>query len=136
MPEKDNNSNLFANRHIGPRSEDIELMLTTLGYSSMVDFIEDVVPADIRSSSALRLDGDAGGSKSELEALSAFKRTRVRKSGFPFLYRDGILQLLCPTSDSTKHSGKPRLVHTIYTLSSRNLTGTFGSTPELPNNGY
>ena len=73
MPKKDNNSNLFANRHIGPRSEDIELMLTTLGYSAMSDFIEDVVPADIRSSSALRLDGDAGGSKSESEALSALK---------------------------------------------------------------
>ena len=73
MPKKDNNSNLFANRHIGPRSEAIELMLATLGYSSMTDFIEDVVPADIRSSSALSLDGDTGGSKSESEALSALK---------------------------------------------------------------
>lgn len=71
MPEKDN-STPFANRHIGPRSEDIELMLTTLGYSSMADFIEDVVPADIRSS-VLSLDGDAGGSKSESEVLSALK---------------------------------------------------------------
>ncbi len=73
MPKKDNNSNSFANRHIGPRSEDIELMLTTLGYSSMADFIEDVVPADIRSAAALSLDGDGGGSKSESEALSALK---------------------------------------------------------------
>lgn len=71
MPEKDN-STPFANRHIGPRSEDIELMLATLGYSSMADFIEDVVPADIRSS-VLSLDGDAGGSKSESEVLSALK---------------------------------------------------------------
>ncbi|MXY27314.1 aminomethyl-transferring glycine dehydrogenase [Candidatus Poribacteria bacterium] len=63
----------FANRHVGPRSEDIELMLTTLGYSSMTDFIEDVVPSDIRSSSALSLDGNVGGSKSEPEALSALK---------------------------------------------------------------
>ena len=73
MPKKDNNSNPFANRHVGPRSEDIELMLTTLGYSSMADFIEDVVPSDIRSSSALSLDGNVGGSKSEPEALSALK---------------------------------------------------------------
>ena len=72
MPEKDNRTP-FANRHIGPRSEDIELMLTTLGYSSMVDFMEDVVPADIRSSSALSLDENAGGSRSESEALSALK---------------------------------------------------------------
>ena len=46
----------FADRHIGPRAEDIELMLTTLGYASMQDFIEDVVPADIRLSSPLNLD--------------------------------------------------------------------------------
>ena len=107
MPEKDNNGNLFAHRHIGPRSEDIELMLTTLGYSAMADFIEDVVPADIRSSSALRLDGDAGGSKSESEAPFGTKRNRLRKSGFPFFYRDGILQLLCSAGDSTKHFGEP-----------------------------
>ena len=73
MRKKDNNRNAFANRHIGPRAEDIKLMLTTLGYASMADFIEDVVPSDIRSSSALSLDGDAGGSKSESEALSALK---------------------------------------------------------------
>ena len=48
-------------------------MLTTLGYSSMADFIEDVVPADIRSSSTLSLGGDVGGSKSESEALSTLK---------------------------------------------------------------
>ncbi len=72
MPEKDNRTP-FANRHIGPRSEDIELMLTTLGYSSMADFMEDVVPADIRSSAALSLDEEAGGSRSESEALSALK---------------------------------------------------------------
>lgn len=46
----------FADRHIGPRSEDIEEMLETLGYSSMESFIEDVVPADIRLSSPLTLD--------------------------------------------------------------------------------
>ncbi|MDE0013975.1 MAG: aminomethyl-transferring glycine dehydrogenase [Candidatus Poribacteria bacterium] len=72
----------FTDRHIGPRSEDIELMLTTIGYSSMADFIEDVVPADIRLSSAFSLSGDASGpgrglqthiAKSESEVLSALK---------------------------------------------------------------
>ena len=46
----------FADRHIGPRSEDIRQMLTTLGYTSMEAFIEDVVPSDIRMSSALSLN--------------------------------------------------------------------------------
>ena len=70
MPKTDNNRKPFANRHIGPRLEDIELMLKTLGYSSMVNFIEDVVPADIRLSSAFSLNGDSSG-LSESEALSA-----------------------------------------------------------------
>ncbi len=68
----------FANRHIGPRSEDIEQMLETLGYTSMADFIEDVVPADIRLSSPLSLDinGKTTGSVglSESEALDALKQ--------------------------------------------------------------
>lgn len=49
-------SSTFADRHIGPRIEDIKQMLTTLGYDSMDDFIEDVVPSDIRMSSPLSLD--------------------------------------------------------------------------------
>ncbi len=68
----------FANRHIGPRPEDIEQMLETLGYTSMADFIEDVVPADIRLSSRLSLDinGKTTGSigLSESEALEALKQ--------------------------------------------------------------
>ena len=46
----------FASRHIGPRPEDTEQMLEMLGYTSMEDFIEDVVPADIRLSSPLSLE--------------------------------------------------------------------------------
>ena len=70
MPKKEKNKSHFSDRHIGPRPEDIELMLTTLGYSSMADFIEDVVPADIRLSSTFNLNGNASG-LSESEALVA-----------------------------------------------------------------
>ncbi|MCG9128686.1 aminomethyl-transferring glycine dehydrogenase [Candidatus Poribacteria bacterium] len=49
------NDTSFSKRHIGPRTEDIQLMLTTLGYSSIDAFIEDVVPSDIRTSSPLEL---------------------------------------------------------------------------------
>ena len=44
MDKKQKNGRSLADRHIGPRPEDIELMLSTLGYSSMTDFVEDVVP--------------------------------------------------------------------------------------------
>ena len=67
----------FASRHIGPRPEDIEQMLETLGYTSMEDFIENVVPADIRLLSPLSLDIDGKNAPeqglSEYEVLDALK---------------------------------------------------------------
>ena len=81
----------FADRHIGPRPEDIELMLSTLGYASMADFIEDVVPADIRVSSAFSLNGEASGlgrslqahiAKSESEVLAALKKLASQNQVF------------------------------------------------------
>ena len=83
MDKKQKNGRSFADRHIGPRSEDIELMLSTLGYSSMADFIEDVVPADIRLAAPFRLNGEVCGSErslqthmtqSESEALTSLKK--------------------------------------------------------------
>ncbi|MDE0317109.1 MAG: aminomethyl-transferring glycine dehydrogenase [Candidatus Poribacteria bacterium] len=77
MLDKENKTSPFVERHIGPRSEDIEQMLVSLGYASMDDFIGDVVPADIRLSSPLSLDfgGKTTGSQglSEHEALDALK---------------------------------------------------------------
>ncbi len=76
----------FADRHIGPRSEDIEQMLGTLGYASMEDFIEDVVPADIRLSSTLTLN--IGGKSSngqgylEEDALDALKHLASQNKVF------------------------------------------------------
>ena len=81
MLEKQNQTAIFVDRHIGPRPEDIELMLSTLGYSSMEDFIEDVVPADIRSSSAFSLNGGTHG-LSESEVLAALKELASQNQVF------------------------------------------------------
>ena len=78
MLDKQKPASTFADRHIGPRPEDIEQMLETLGYASMENFIEDVVPADIRLSSPLSLDFDGKNTcsqgLSEYEALDALKQ--------------------------------------------------------------
>ena len=37
----------FSRRHIGPSDEQAQTMLMELGYSTMADFIADVVPANI-----------------------------------------------------------------------------------------
>ena len=81
MLEKQNQTSTFADRHIGPRPEDIEHMLETLGYASMEDFIEDVVPADIRLSSAFSLNGCAHG-LSESEVLAALKELAFQNQVF------------------------------------------------------
>ena len=96
MPDKEINKSPFVDRHIGPRAADIELMLTTLGYASMQDFIEDVVPADIRLSSPLSLDIDGKTScsqgLSEYEALDTLKQiasqNRVYRSYIGMGYYD------------------------------------------------
>ena len=91
MPKKEKNKSHFSDRHIGPRPEDIELMLTTLGYSSMADFIEDVVPADIRLSSTFNLNENARGlgrslqahiAKSESEVLEVLKELASQNQVF------------------------------------------------------
>ncbi len=46
---------LFQERHIGPSPEDQAVMLSTLGYESLDDFIDAVVPADIRLREPLRI---------------------------------------------------------------------------------
>src|SRR6266550_4008038 len=46
---------LFQERHIGPSAEEQAAMLGTLGYDSLDEFIDAVVPADIRLRGALRI---------------------------------------------------------------------------------
>src|SRR2546430_11009358 len=38
----------FANRHIGPSSEDVSAMLTTVGYGSIDELVDAAVPETIR----------------------------------------------------------------------------------------
>jgi glycine dehydrogenase len=59
----------FVSRHIGPRRDDIQEMLQQLGFGSMDDFIDAVVPEDIR----LRRPLDLPPSRSEREALQALR---------------------------------------------------------------
>ena len=46
----------FAKRHLGPRLEEIELMLKTVGYGSIDELKTDVVPQQIQDTRPLKLD--------------------------------------------------------------------------------
>ena len=60
----------FVDRHIGPRVEEVNLMLEKIGYASLHNLIEDIVPADIRLNRSLNL----GKSQTEYEVLEALRK--------------------------------------------------------------
>ena len=47
---------LFVNRHLGPRVEELKSMLKTVGYGSIDALIKDVVPERIRDIQPLKFD--------------------------------------------------------------------------------
>ena len=60
---------LFVSRHLGPRPNDIQAMLHTLGYASLDELMDAVVPEDIRSQQAL----DLPPAQSEYEVLRSLR---------------------------------------------------------------
>ena len=61
-----NFADTFVDRHVGPRLEDIELMLKKIGYASFDELIEDALPASIRYYQPLSL----GKPQTESEMLN------------------------------------------------------------------
>ncbi|MFL6204647.1 MAG: aminomethyl-transferring glycine dehydrogenase [Acidimicrobiales bacterium] len=64
----------FADRHLGPRPEDVERMLATLGVATLDELIDQAVPKTIRTDQPLRLP-DA---RSEPEVLATLRRIASR----------------------------------------------------------
>ncbi len=62
----------FADRHIGPRPDDVETMLSLLGLSSLEELVERTIPESIRAGEALRLEPPRSetGVLSELRELA------------------------------------------------------------------
>lgn len=67
-----NASDSFVHRHIGPDEGDIQAMLELLGFRSLDQFSDAVVPASIRLARPLRLDGATEG-RGEFELLQELK---------------------------------------------------------------
>ena len=97
----DQHTSTFVDRHIGPRPEDIEQMLAMLGYTSMEEFIEDVVPTDIRQSSPLSLaiDGKTACTHglSESEAFEVLKQLASQNQVFRSYIGMGYYNCIVPS---------------------------------------
>ncbi|HEU5422733.1 MAG TPA: aminomethyl-transferring glycine dehydrogenase [Nitrolancea sp.] len=72
----------FENRHIGPRPDQIEKMLSYLGFNTLDDLIDAAIPRQIRTARPLSFAGIGGPvgeeSRSEYEALADLKALASR----------------------------------------------------------
>ena len=67
----------FASRHMGPRQEDLTIMLATIGLSSIDELIEKTVPDVIRLREPLNL-GEAFTESEYLEHVSDLSEKNVK----------------------------------------------------------
>jgi glycine dehydrogenase len=68
----------FVDRHLGPRPEDAERMLSTLGVSSLGELMDEAVPPSIRTERPL----DLGPARSEAELLAELRELSDRNQVF------------------------------------------------------
>jgi glycine dehydrogenase len=86
----------FIARHIGPRDQDIQHMLTTLGYSSLDELSQQVIPKQILDLSPLKLDEGISEEAALEELREIASRNRIFKSwigaGYYNTYLPKVLQ--------------------------------------------
>lgn len=70
----------FVSRHIGPREHEIRYMLRTLGYSSLDELSEAVIPSSIAENSPLRIQPGVSEEQALQELLTIAKKNRVLRS--------------------------------------------------------
>ena len=69
----------FVGRHIGPREKDVQIMLNTLGLSSVEELITQVVPEGIRDSERLSAIGDGASEAAALAEIRAMANKNIVK---------------------------------------------------------
>jgi glycine dehydrogenase len=86
----------FADRHLGPRPEDVERMLAALGLASLDELLEQAVPKSIRADAPLELP-EAGSEPEVLLALRALAGqnqvvTSLIGAGYHGTHTPGVIQ--------------------------------------------
>ncbi len=74
------NTNAFALRHIGPREEDQNLMLETIGLDTIDQLIQETIPDDIRLKNGLNLDEPMSEYEYLLHIHELSKKNKARKT--------------------------------------------------------
>jgi len=84
----------FQHRHIGPSDDQASTMLIELGYSSLADFIADVVPANIAMSE--KLEKHLPSPLNEVDTISALRAMADKNSVFTSLIGTGYYGTVTP----------------------------------------
>ena len=82
----------FAERHIGPRQEDVAAMLSVIGVNSLEELIDKVVPSDIRLKQPLQ----TGAPMSESEFLAELKEIASKNEIFTHYIGMGYYNTITP----------------------------------------
>ncbi|ULC60188.1 aminomethyl-transferring glycine dehydrogenase [Flaviramulus sp. BrNp1-15] len=85
------NTNAFALRHIGPREDDQNLMLKTIGVDSLDQLIYETIPDDIRLKNGLNLDEPMTEYEYLLHIHKLSKKNKVYKTYIGLGYHPTIL---------------------------------------------
>ncbi|MFC4721408.1 aminomethyl-transferring glycine dehydrogenase [Geojedonia litorea] len=85
------NTNAFALRHIGPREEDQQEMLKTIGVDSLDQLINETIPNDIRLKNGLNLDEPMTENEYLIHAHELSKKNKVYKTYIGLGYHPTIL---------------------------------------------
>ena len=122
----------FTSRHIGPRQEDVQQMLDIIGVKDLDQLIEQTIP------DAIRMEGDLdlNEAMSEQAYLAHIYGIGEKNQVLTSYIGCGYYPSNTPCGDSAKHFGKPRLVHSLYPIPSRNRTGPLGGFVEFSDHGH
>jgi glycine dehydrogenase len=82
----------FAERHIGPRQEDVAAMLSVIGVNSLDELIDKIVPSDIRLKQPLQ----TGAPMSEAEFLAELKEIASKNEIFTHYIGMGYYNTITP----------------------------------------
>lgn len=93
MSNQINQTEQFSDRHNGPDQKEIELMLKEVGAHSLDDFIDSVVPKQIRSDRPLTLDSPS----TEFETLNEIKDIASKNHMFRSLIGMGFYDTITPS---------------------------------------
>ena len=85
------NTNAFALRHIGPREDDQNLMLKTIGADSLDQLIHETIPDDIRLKNGLNLDDPMNEHEYLLHIHDLSKLNKARKTYIGLGYHPTIM---------------------------------------------